>query len=122
MAYILAGGRGSRLMELDGLLCIMAGLPSPTSRADEAAAELGASYFAYRAAGTERDLKELFRIARRSLATGVSTLAFCVGVGRVAVNIWPASPLTSLLEQSSLGVRLPVLLLAAFFNTALLFW
>jgi hypothetical protein len=71
----------------------------------QSATELNAAfnrYFNYRAGALERDLKELFRVGRRSLAVGITTLAICVVIGRVAVSIWPGSPLTRLLEESSL--------------------
>jgi hypothetical protein len=59
-------------------------------------------YFNYRAEALQRDLKELFRVGRRSLTVGVTTLAVCVVIGRIAVSIWPGSPLARLLEESSL--------------------
>jgi hypothetical protein len=59
-------------------------------------------YFNYRAEALQRDLKELLRVGRLSLAVGVTTLTFCVVAGRIAVSIWPRSPLARLLEEGLL--------------------
>ena len=61
-----------------------------------------ARYFQYRAETTSRDLRELFRIGRRSLAIGLAVLALCVIAGRVAVRAWGEGELGSFLSESLL--------------------
>jgi hypothetical protein len=57
--------------------------------ASEHGRELGDAirqYFAYRADGISKELKELFRVGRLSLAIGVGALAICVTLGRVILT------------------------------------
>ncbi len=43
-------------------------------------------YFAYRADGIGRDLNDLFRIGRRSLAIGVAVLVLCIGLRELVLR------------------------------------
>jgi hypothetical protein len=70
----------------------------PASEADKAQqrgleSAIG-NYFAYRAGMLERDLSDLFRVGRRSLAIGVAVLAVCIGLSQT---------LRTTLAQSALG-------------------
>lgn len=59
---------------------IVVHLPRAASRSDKAR-QLGdalSRYFAYRAEMVGRDLKELFRVGRLSLAIGLAVLALCI--------------------------------------------
>lgn len=78
----------------------------PKSEAEsQAARELGpalASYFQHRADGVARDLKELFRIGRISLAIGIIVLAVCIFSGRVAVRAMGETELSSFISEGLL--------------------
>ncbi|WP_063831430.1 hypothetical protein [Bradyrhizobium japonicum] len=59
-------------------------------------------YFADRAEATQRDINELFRIGRRSLAIGLAILITCLLVAHFVVGAFVANPLRRLLEESLL--------------------
>jgi hypothetical protein len=94
----------ARELPLNQPITIVVHLPRGEAET-QSAAELNAAFnrfFTYRADALQRDLKELFRFGRRSLAVGVTTLTFCVAMGRIAVSIWPGDPFGRLLEESFL--------------------
>jgi len=61
-----------------------------------------ARFFRYRADAATRDLRELFRIGRRSLAIGLAVLALCVVGGRLAVGAMGETELSSIIKESLL--------------------
>ena len=69
----------------------------------KAASELGeafARYFSYRASIVQHELNELFRVGRRSLAIGMTTLVACLALAHLASRYLAEGPLRSLVEQS----------------------
>ncbi|MGQ0742551.1 MAG: hypothetical protein ACT4OG_09735 [Alphaproteobacteria bacterium] len=78
----------------------------PRSEAEKPAArdvsQALARYFAYRAEAETRELKELFRIGRRSLAIGMAVLAACVTAGRLVVQSVGTTQLSLVLSESLL--------------------
>jgi hypothetical protein len=72
----------------DRPLTIVVHLPEAESHR-MAAGELGAAlqrYFGYRADVIGRDLRELFRVGRRSLLIGLAMLGLCLAVGQVVTG------------------------------------
>jgi hypothetical protein len=61
-----------------------------------------ARFFTYRADAATRELKELFRIGRRSLAVGMAVLAACVVAGRLIVQSLGSTELSLVLSESLL--------------------
>ena len=57
------------------------------------------NYFAYRTGMLERDMSDLFRIGRRSLAIGIVVLAVCTGLGQALRTAFPHSALSQLLAE-----------------------
>lgn len=57
------------------------------------------NYFAYRAGMLERDLSDLFRVGRRSLAIGIAVLAVCIGLSQVVRAALPDWALGQLLAE-----------------------
>jgi hypothetical protein len=47
------------------------------------------NYFAYRVGMLERDLSDLFRVGRRSLAMGIAVLAVCIGLSQIVRTMLP---------------------------------
>ena len=78
----------------------------PDSEAQtKAARELGeafARYFGYRADLLQRDLNELFRVGRRSLAVGVTILIACLASAHVVSGYLVEFPFRRLVEESFL--------------------
>lgn len=71
----------------------------------KAAADLAAAfgrYFAERADAVQRDLNELFRVGRRSLAIGVAILVACLMSAHFAVGVFFEPPFRRLAEESLL--------------------
>ena len=69
----------------------------------KAASELGeafARYFSYRASIVQHELNELFRVGRRSLAIGMTTLVACLVLAHLASRYLAEGPFRSLVEQS----------------------
>jgi hypothetical protein len=69
----------------------------------KAASELGeafARYFSYRASIVQHELNELFRIGRRSLVIGMTTLVVCLVLAHLASRYLAEGPFRSLVEQS----------------------
>ncbi len=70
-----------------------------------AARELGgafARYFNYRADIIGRDLKELFRVGRRSVMIGIAVLAACVFAGRVLLQAMGSTEISGFLSEGLL--------------------
>ena len=57
------------------------------------------NYFAYRVGMLERDLSDLARVGRRSLAIGVAVLAVCIGLGQALRTALPESALAQVLAE-----------------------
>lgn len=71
----------------------------------QAARELGsalASHFRHLAEGEARNLRELFRIGRISLAIGLIVLAVCITAGRVTVRAMGETELSSFISEGLL--------------------
>lgn len=71
----------------------------------KAAQELGeafARYFAYRADLLQRNLNELFRVGRRSLAIGVTILVACLVSAHIVNEYLVEAPFRRLVEESFL--------------------
>jgi hypothetical protein len=71
----------------------------------KAAQELGeafARYFAYRADLLQRNLNELFRVGRRSLAIGVTILVVCLVSAHIVNGYLVEAPVRRLVEESFL--------------------
>ena len=59
-------------------------------------------YFSYRASTLQRDLNELFRVGRRSLAIGVPILIACLVTAHIAAGYSVDAPFKRLIEESFL--------------------
>lgn len=59
-----------------------------------------AYYFDYRARMIDRDLRELFRIGRRSLAIGIVVLASCLIASQTVAPLAPNATLARIIEES----------------------
>ena len=76
-----------------------------TKAQTKVALELGAAfhrYFSYRADSLQRDLNELFRVGRRSLAIGVPILVVCLVAAHLAAGYLSEAPFQRLVEESFL--------------------
>jgi hypothetical protein len=56
-------------------------------------------YFEYRTGMIERDLRDLFRVGRTSLAIGVGVLAACTALGQVVHAVFPVSAPAQILTE-----------------------
>jgi hypothetical protein len=73
---------------------------SETQKARERGLESAiGNYFAYRVGMLERDLRDLFRVGRRSLGIGIAVLAICIGLSQVLSTALPQSALGQLLAE-----------------------
>lgn len=84
------------------LFAITVQLP-PEEAAKPEAARIGeafAHYFRYRAEAAEHDLRELFRIGRRSLAIGIVVLVACLTASQVFAAVVPNRMVARVLEES----------------------
>ena len=61
-----------------------------------------AKYFAARSQSIQRDLNELFRVGRYSLAVGAATLLGCLLLAQLTARIFDSPPLDRLMEESFL--------------------
>jgi hypothetical protein len=77
-------------------------LPPAEAAKPEAAriAEAFAYYFGYRARIAEQDMRELFRIGRRSLAIGIVVLIACLAASRLAALFIPNAVAARVVEES----------------------
>lgn len=78
-------------------------LPAEEARRPETAGigDAFRHYFDYRAQVAERDMRELFRIGRRSLAIGLAVLAACLVASQLFAAIIP-EPMTARVVEESL--------------------
>ncbi len=81
---------------------IVVHLPPEEAARPEAAGigEAFAHYFNDRAEAGEHELRELFRIGRRSLAIGLAVLAFCLLASQVFATIIPNRTVARVVEES----------------------
>ena len=94
----------ARELPADQPVTIIVHIPDSEAQT-KAAQELGeglAHYFAYRADLLQRDLNELFRVGRRSLAVGLTILIACLVAAHVVSEYLVEFPFGSLLRQSFL--------------------
>jgi len=77
-------------------------LPAEEAARPEAAriGEAFQHYFGYRAQMAERDMRELFRIGRRSLAIGLAVLLACLVASQVVANVIHRQMVARVLEES----------------------
>ncbi|WP_368904755.1 hypothetical protein [Taklimakanibacter lacteus] len=68
----------------------------------EALKQAMAKYFTARAQSAQRDLNELFRVGRYSLAVGVATLLGCLLVAQLTARFFENPPLDRLIQESFL--------------------
>ena len=61
-----------------------------------------ARYFAARSQSSQRDLNELFRVGRYSLAIGVTTLLGCLLLSQLTAQFFDSRPLNQLIQESFL--------------------
>jgi hypothetical protein len=97
--YVVAWAR-----ELDRSAPITIVVHVPESEAQSRAArelpEAFANFFAYRAESFQRELKELFRVGRRSLAIGMAILAACLLSAHFLASRFFDDPIKRLIEES----------------------
>jgi hypothetical protein len=75
--------------------------PEETARPEAAGiAEAFRNYFAYRARVVDFDLRELFRVGRRSLAIGVTVLVACLSASQLIAPLIPYATLARVVEES----------------------
>ena len=94
----------ARELRADGTLKIIIHFPE-TEAQTKAARELKEAfrrYFSDHADATQREIKELFRIGRRSLGIGVTILVFCLLSAHLAGGYLIESPFRRLVEESFL--------------------
>ncbi len=92
----------ARELRSDQPIRILIHLPAAEAHS-EAAQTLAASiqrYFSYRAKIVSLDLKELFRIGRRSLAIGLAVLAVCILLSRSLGGHFSSAPMGRFVEES----------------------
>jgi hypothetical protein len=94
----------ARELATDRAITILIHLPEASAQT-KAAQELGEAlrgYFSHRADAVQRELNELFRIGRRSLAIGASILVACLSLAHFAGGFLTESPFRRLVEESFL--------------------
>ena len=81
---------------------IIVHLPADEAAKPDAAGigEAFAHYFEYRAEASVRELRELFRIGRRSLAIGLAVLVACLTASQIAPAFIPNRVAAGVLEES----------------------
>lgn len=97
-AYIVGWARE---VDTGGPFRIVVHLPeSEARRAQERGLESAiGNYFTYRTGMLERDMSDLLRVGRRSLAIGVGVLAVCTGVSQTLHTALPNSAMGQLLAE-----------------------
>jgi len=99
--YVIAWARA---LDRNEPIAIVVHVPESEAQS-KAAAELPeafARYFAYRADSLQRELKELFRVGRRSLAIGMTILAACLLSAHFIAGYLFNPPFQRLVEESLL--------------------
>jgi hypothetical protein len=94
----------ARELEADEPIKIVVHVPNNEgqSKASEELGEAFARFFSYRADLLQRDLKELFRVGRRSLAIGMTILAACLLSAHFIARYFFDPPFQRLVEESLL--------------------
>jgi len=69
-------------------------------RAFQALKQAMVRFFAARSRSTQRDLNELFRVGRYSLAIGAATLIICLLLAQLTTRLSLDPPLGRLIEES----------------------
>ena len=92
----------ARELSHDQPIKIIIHLPEREAQTEAASqlAEAFSRYFSYRANVSQRELNELFRVGRRSLAIGVTILVSCLVLSQVAGSYLAEGPFRRLVEQS----------------------
>jgi hypothetical protein len=93
----------ARELPLDQPIVIIIHLP-PEKASEKTAEDVRQSfshYFDYRAGIVRRDLNELFRIGRRSLAIGTLVLVVSIGTAQIVVGMGLNETIARLVEESS---------------------
>jgi hypothetical protein len=77
-------------------------LPAEEAARPEAAGipEAFAHYFSYRAEASVQELRELFRVGRRTLAIGIAVLVACLVASQVVAKSIPNQTIARVLEES----------------------
>ena len=98
-AYIV---EWARELPRENAIRIVIHLPEPKLQSHPASetAEAMTRFFAYRAAAMSRELRELFRIGRMSLAIGITVLFACVVAAQFADQIISSMPLGRIVQES----------------------
>jgi len=92
----------ARELDREQPITIVVHMPDAEAQS-KAAAELPeafANFFAYRADSADRELKELFRVGRRSLAMGMAILAACLLSAHFVAKRFFDDPIRRLVEES----------------------
>ena len=94
----------ARELDRDQPITIVVHVPDGEAKSKEALElqEAFAHYFSYRAESLQSELKELFRVGRRSLGIGMTVLAACLLSAHFVVGHLFNPPLARLLEESLL--------------------
>lgn len=94
----------ARELDADEPITIVVHMPNSEaqSKAAEELPEAFSRYFSYRADIFQRELKELFRVGRRSLAIGVAVLVVCLLSAHFLAAYFFAPPYRRLVEESLL--------------------
>jgi hypothetical protein len=92
----------ARELPSDQPLFIVVQLPPQEAESPEAAglADAIANYFENRAQRLEHELRELFRIGRRSLAIGTTVLLTCLAASQLVGNLMPNPTAARIVEES----------------------
>jgi hypothetical protein len=95
-----SAGRASSI----GISRLRVHVPDDKAQSEEAqdVREAFAHYFSYRAESLQRELKELFRVGRRSLVIGMTVLAACLLSAHFVVGHLFNPPFARLVEESLL--------------------
>lgn len=92
----------ARELPSDRPLSIVVHVPPQEAESPEAAglAVAMANYFENRALRLEHELRELFRIGRRSLAIGTTVLLICLAASQLVGNLMPNPTAARIVEES----------------------
>ncbi|HEX9753773.1 MAG TPA: hypothetical protein VGA46_10070 [Methyloceanibacter sp.] len=94
----------ARELDTDQPIAIVVHVPDneAQSKAAQELREAFARFFAYRADSLQRELKELFRVGRRSLAIGITVLAVSLFSAQFLAGYFFEAPFRRLVEESLL--------------------
>ena len=91
----------ARELAVDQQINILVHIPNSEAQT-KPTRELGEAFVAYRADLLQRDLNELFRVGRRSLAVGVTILLTCLVSAHIVSGYLAEFPFRRLVEESFL--------------------